>query len=403
MGKEETIAQLLQAGWEPQRIVQEAGFARSTVYKVYHGMRLAAVPVTGLPVRVDWSTDKERYLPGETAQVALSIHNAAPQDLYAFRVGLQPDWLRPPFVGTPQWHVHEARALVRPGTGSTANLWLPVPTHLPLGERDVSIGLESQFVGQPGMGPLNMTWTDPPMVIRVQRPLTGLTVFLSHSIHDIYAVNRLASSLEDYGIACVLGEFEITPGQELPSKFASLIDSASIFVALLTPQSCQSGWVRAEMNYARDKGKPMIILRDAGLNGVTTGFENLEYAIIDLARGIDAARETLLRSVQAALRRTTRQHQTDLIKVGLFSGLLGLLLGMATMGALAASRKSPVAANGDHIDERDDSTNSADGESGQPSNSPKAGRKPRVIDVTAHPVEPGSVNHTSAVTGSVNS
>lgn len=339
MGKEDAIGELLRAGWMPRQIIDQHGYAKATVYKVYHSMRVTPVAVSTAPLAAGWRQDKERYLPGETARVTIEVTNQTRQDLYAMRVGLRPEWLVSPSGQEVRWYAAESRTLVHPGASVLSTIDLPIPADLPLGERDLLYGVESQFVGQPGPGPLSTTWFDPPMVLKVQRPRSGMKVFLSHAVADLRHVNRLASSLEDYGIEAILGEDELSPGVRLEEKFSTLIRQAHVVVALLTPASCASEWVRFEINFARHIRKPLILLRDASLGDFQTGWEDLEYCTVDLRQGLAEARDRLLANTEAALRQVNNARRTELAKVGLFSGLLGLLLGIAAMGTIAAARR----------------------------------------------------------------
>jgi len=274
MGIEDEVRSYLAKGYNPQQIIRQFDFKKSTVYKVYNEQKSSIALVT----RASWSAENisfdrglnGRYLPGETATIRFSLINQSPSDLYVTRTGIQPEWLQGHLGhGQSEWLAQEGTFLLRPNERKALKFAIEIPDDLLLGEYDLRFGVEGQF-----LSPLATVasyqhsssyypeWTDP-IVFRVQYPLTH-TAFVSHSTKNTSLVRQLDDSLENYGIQCIIAEDIKEPGQDLHEKFYHYIDVSSFFLGLLTHEAVMSQIVIDEVNYALEKRKPGIYLIEEG-------------------------------------------------------------------------------------------------------------------------------------------
>lgn len=102
-----------------------------------------------------------------------------------------------------------------------------------------------------------------PLVFHVKRPLTGVSIFFSHSTKDMTLVRQLEQQLDNNGVRVIIAEDKSEPGIELKRKFESKITESTIFLALLTESGVNSKWVLEEANYAAQINKPLILLKEA--------------------------------------------------------------------------------------------------------------------------------------------
>jgi hypothetical protein len=79
---------------------------------------------------------------------------------------------------------------------------------------------------------------------------TPPAAFLSHSGEDAELALRLATDLRRQGVNVWYADWEINPGDSLRMKIDGGLESASYFLALLTPASLNSMWVQTELDAA---------------------------------------------------------------------------------------------------------------------------------------------------------
>jgi hypothetical protein len=347
---EEDIAHRLALGTTVQELIA-AGYKRSTVYKVAASFRIQQGALPDTMFTVDMRPDRgpeAHYLPGEVAQLTFVLTNEAPGDLYVLEAGVQPEWLAP----VSQWIFSTQRRLLGPGESLTIRLGLAIPGDLPLGEKDLSFGVRGQLLGPYHTSPPDeLVWSDP-LVLHVQNPASGIRVFLSHSVADMWVVRQLASALEDVGIDPIIAEEMPTPGSPLDAKFAALIDQSSVLVALLTWQSVRSDWVLAEVDYALRTGKPTILLRDQALAYQQTGFEHVEWTPIDLSHGAAAVASSMLAALDATrdsqmLLAGSRQGAQSDPKPAILIAALGALVAGIAIGKSGARPSQPPEGDGE--------------------------------------------------------
>ena len=74
----------------------------------------------------------------------------------------------------------------------------------------------------------------------------GVKLFISHSSKDKSFANFLYTDLKDAGCIPWLDEWDIVGGQSIPTEIEKGIDNSDFLLILLSKNSVESSWVRAE-------------------------------------------------------------------------------------------------------------------------------------------------------------
>ncbi len=180
--------------------------------------------------------------------------------MYLYKAGIWVEWMT-----KEEWIAQNVKDLIKPGQKRFFNIRLSVPDNIALGEYSLTFGVEAQYLPTNEYQPLQTQWTEP-IVFHVKEPVKNIRIFLSHSTTDLTIVRQLESQLDNHGVSVIIGEDKQTPGAELKLKFEGLIRECSIFIALLTEEGLNSEWVLFETNYAKQINKPMILLKEEGVN-----------------------------------------------------------------------------------------------------------------------------------------
>jgi hypothetical protein len=327
MGIEDQIAARLRQGVAPRLLVAE-GFKKSTVYKVLESLNASPnSPAPSALIGVQMSTDKERYLPGTTVPATFSVTNHTSADLYMFQAGARPEWL-----GPNEWIATTVRKLLSPGASISIRLSLAVPPETTLGEKDLYFGIQGQWVGPQSSSPSGeLMWTNP-MILRVQRPASGLRVFVSHSVYQSSLVAQLESTLDDNGILATLSD--VLSGQ-IPTAD---IDRAEFLVAIITDPSRMAS-VLQRVNYARSRKKELILLIDVGLRRlIPPEMAALDWIPINFGGDASTVLMTLFKALETSIanRAAAREkEQSDAM------GVILMALGALVAGAVLARGKPP--------------------------------------------------------------
>lgn len=316
MGIEDDILMRLQQGSTPSQLVA-GGFRKSTVYKVAEALRSLRAPAPVSLVAVQLQPDRARYLPGEVAQLTFVVTNNSGVDLYVFQVGVRPEWL-----DASEWIPTVLRKLLGAGDSLTVRFTVPVPSHLDLGEKELFVGIQGQWVGPQSASPSNeMMWTHA-LIICVQRPLSGASVFIAHSVSDMSLVSQLESTLDDNGIRSV------PAGPDVPVQ---AMDQADFVVGILT-SPLRLDAVLEEIARASSQGKEMLLLRDEALSQlVPAEYAKLGWTDVDFSRRgasvvvnlVAALNDTLSRRAEA------RKKEQDDTLGAILLGLAALAAGIA--------------------------------------------------------------------------
>ena len=328
MGTEDQIAVRLQQGATRKQLIGE-GFRKSTVYKVAELVRSQFQAPTPNPlVFVQLATDRERYLPGTTAQTTFTLTNQSSADLYIFPAGIRPEWLPP-----SEWIPTTIRKLLGAGATTVIRIGLPVPPATTLGEKDLFFGIQGQWVGPQATSPsTEVMWTNP-MILNVQRSLIGATVFLAHSVLDVSLVSQLESTLDDNGVSTTVGDANLVGPQR------SAIDAADFFVAIIT-HPWRLAAVADEIRHAQSRGKDLILLRDAALAVMTpTHLAGLPWVDLNFATDTASILFSLFSKLNDSIARrdaAKKKEQSDAVAI--------ILMGLGALAAgVALARGKPPA------------------------------------------------------------
>ena len=263
MGIENEIEEHLRQGYTPQQLI-ESGYKKSTVYKVYKTIKSYTVPMN----RPEWAIENIRpmplrRLPGQKASISLSFKNTSDKEIYLYRIGVRPEWMKE----SNEWFAQEVRDLIKPDQKRFFTFLLPVPRDIPLGEYEILFGTEAQYLPVSSyMDQLIQTQWSEPLIFHVKHPLTGTKVFISHSTEDLQIVRELEKRLDNYGVQGIIVEDIPKPGAVLEKKIEAKIRESTIFLAILTEDSVRSKWVVWEAEYAQRIGKPLIPLKEKSLS-----------------------------------------------------------------------------------------------------------------------------------------
>jgi len=326
MGIEDEIRGLLLQGNLPRDLIQR-GYKKSTTYKVYNSLTTKSVPISQSAWLVEGITfSKGRFLPEEIAQVSFELKNNSPADLYVYRTGIQPEWL----YQKNTWYPQELRILLAPGQRKKVGVSFPIPD-LALGEYEMIFGLEGQFLS-PDLkftptvnSPL---WTTP-AIIEIKYP-TSCQVFISHSTQNLSSVRQLKEYLDNFGVFGVIAEDISEPGAILEEKFERMIKQSDYFLGLLTYEALQSERVIKEHNYAFGIQRPLILLKEEGVD-VESPVEWISFSRYDptevlVARVFEAIEKIQQRAKKQGLSQPSSPPPA--LAIGILAFLAGLGFGL---------------------------------------------------------------------------
>lgn len=321
MGIEDEIRTKLLQGQTPTALI-ELGYKKSTVYKVYEGIRQftnTVNPPKWVIESINFSSGG-RFMPGTNGQVSFTFRNKAERDLYVTSLGIQTEWLG----RQNQWIAQPIRELLKPGQAKFISLSFPIPADQKLGEYEFYFGLEGQYLPAQSYESTMLTtqWSEP-KIIEIKRPYTGITIFLSHSVKDKSLVTELEKQLDENGIRVIIGEDEERPGEHLEKKFKDLINSCTMFVALLTDSAISSPWVKWETQHAININKPRILLKEKMVNS-PFNYEWTEFSLSDPPH-------IILQKIMNAIQKSQTSNGMNPV----ISGLVGLALVGLLLGALS--------------------------------------------------------------------
>jgi hypothetical protein len=322
MSVEDEIRSKLVGGYTPQQLVQE-GYKKSTVYKVFGSIRTLRVPISKPNwVVKNYTFHESRYMPGSNIPIKFSFQNTSPLDLYLYRIGVSTEWMK------EMWVVQEVKDLVKSGEQKSLSFLLQIPQDLELGEYELSFGIEGQYLPSAQNQQIVTQWSEP-VIIQVKKPLTGIKIFLSHSVQDMSLVRQLERRLDYEGIEVTIAEDRSEPGVLLEEKFHRLIRESTMLLALLTEAGIKSKWVIEEVNYANQINKPIILFKDRQIS-INSPLEWVEFSS-------DESPEIIFKNIMEAIGKVQQRIQTKSNQnVALGMGILMLIL--AILGAAVPNK-----------------------------------------------------------------
>jgi hypothetical protein len=313
----------LQQGATPSQLLSE-GFRKSTVYKVAEALRSQRAPAPPSLITVELRPDRARYQPGEVAQLTFVLHNNSGHDLYIFQVGIRPEW-----IGVSEWMPTTVRKLLGAGDAITLRFTVPIPGQLPLGEKELFTGVQGQWVGPQSASPSNdVMWTNA-LILAVQRPLAGPSVFIVHSVSDMSQISRLEAALDDNGFRAIIADSE-TGDQAM--------NQTDFLVAVLTHPT-RLATALQEIRAGVDRGKHLVLLRDTSLGPlVPLADADLPWTDVDFSRHDNFVVVDVLSTLtgvvaqRMALQKKEQQDALGAILLGVGALVAGIAIGRGISG-----------------------------------------------------------------------
>jgi hypothetical protein len=109
-----------------------------------------------------------------------------------------------------------------------------------------------------------------------------MRIFLSYARSDSLLCDAVSSTLQTAGHEVIRDVTHSSPGGKLSERIMSDIRTSDAFIILVTEDSLKSGWVGAEMAWARERNKLIIPIVQKGVDpgdiaAFPTGVECIEY------------------------------------------------------------------------------------------------------------------------------
>src|SRR5262245_49860127 len=89
----------------------------------------------------------------------------------------------------------------------------------------------------------------------------GYSAFISHASNDGATATAVCRHLEAAGFRCWIAPRDVRPGQDYPSEIIRGIELSKCLVLILSDEANGSKFVRAEVERAYSKGKPVFPIR----------------------------------------------------------------------------------------------------------------------------------------------
>lgn len=118
-------------------------------------------------------------------------------------------------------------------------------------EEDFLFQTGSPLTGQPPINPDAVSFWKPGQI----------RLFISHRDKYKAQAQRLASSLEKYGIFCFVAHDTIEPMESWQHEIEKGLQTMEFLLALITEDFHESVWTNQEVGYAKGKGVPVISLK----------------------------------------------------------------------------------------------------------------------------------------------
>jgi serine/threonine protein kinase len=134
-------------------------------------------------------------------------------------------------------------------------------------------------------------------VIREQAPSKKVSVFISYSHKDEDFARQIVDSLQKNQIEVWFDKISLVPGEPWEPSIRKAIKSADKVVVVLSPEAVESDIVQAEIDYAKEKNKPILPLmhRPCEIPLQIRRLQYLDFSQLGYGRGM----ELLLRGLLA--------------------------------------------------------------------------------------------------------
>ncbi len=339
MATEDDIRNKLMHGAPVEQLINSEGYKKSTVYKVRKMLLSDKVPapqnaffIENIKFNGQFS-ELFRGDPRGRVNVTGTVRNVGLVDLYVTQVGVMPEWLEKENT----WDSNDETFLLKPNQTRNFAFSIEVDS-IDYGEYTIKFGVTGQWLTRgpqttnqfgPSMNITQTMWTDP-VILHLKKKLTGYSVFLSHSINDMAVVRHIANFLDLNGIEPIVAEDISKPGSYLPQKFKELIDGSSVFLVLLTNNGVRSQWVMRECEYAFQKNKVIVPIKEQSVlvsgSWFPSDVEWIEFSMGDAANIIvQKISNGISNALSKARQAATPPFLGGLLIGGLLGGLLALI------------------------------------------------------------------------------
>src|SRR5277367_4422033 len=128
-------------------------------------------------------------------------------------------------------------------------------------------------------------------------------VFISYASPDKSVADAACEALEAAGVRCWIAPRDVTPGEFYAESIVHAIDSATVFVVVLSQHGGASQHVLREVERASSRRHPVVSLRidTAALPAGLEYFLNSSQWLDAHATGVDRAMPRLVEAVRSAL------------------------------------------------------------------------------------------------------
>src|SRR5216684_4889550 len=99
-----------------------------------------------------------------------------------------------------------------------------------------------------------------------------MPVFNSHTTEDDPVVKRIRQALQSLGIDVWVDSQELAGGDKLAPEIQNAIKEKTHFIAVLSPKTINSPWVKREIDYALGLDKKVIALMLPGIKSSALAF-----------------------------------------------------------------------------------------------------------------------------------
>lgn len=337
MAIEDDIRNKLIHGAMVEQLIRD-GYKKSTVYKVRKMLLFDKVPAPQNDFSIENIKFNGQYSelfrddPRGRVIVTGTLRNIGLMDLYVTQLGVMPEWLEKKNM----WYSKDETFLLKPNQSKNFAFSIGVDG-IDYGEYTIKFGVTGQWLTRPSrttnqLAPsvniIQTMWTEP-VILHLKKKLTGYSVFISHSINDMVLVRHIANFLDINGIEPIIAEDILEPGSILPQKFKELIDRSSVFLVLLTNNGVRSQWVMKECEYAFQKNKVIIPIKEQNVSIRGTWFpSDIEWIEFSMTDGVNTLVQKLSDGISNALNKAKQIASPPFLEGLLIGGLIGAFLAL---------------------------------------------------------------------------
>src|SRR5437667_12370563 len=99
-----------------------------------------------------------------------------------------------------------------------------------------------------------------------------MSVFISHTTEDDPVVKKIRQALQSLGIEAWVDSRQLAGGDKLAPEIQNAIKEKTHFIAVLSPTTINSPWVKKEIDYALGLSKKVIPVMLPGIEPTALAF-----------------------------------------------------------------------------------------------------------------------------------